>query len=161
MKRTRSLIVLISTDFLASAPQIMKIHFWKILVFGCSLYGCQSKDESNVGVSKKDGNGSERFEEFYQRFHNDSLYQISRIQFPLPGINSDEMSVEDSVYFWKKEGWLMHHPVDTTLFHRKATMLEGVVEEEITSDDPGVYLKRTFRVIGGKWYLVLFEDVNL
>ena len=132
------------------------------ILFLISLFmSCQTRDTPEGGSNEKKVKERERFDVFYKEFHKDSLFQISRIKFPLPGINTDDMEVEDTTYFWKKEEWSMHHMVDTTLFFKKTSISDSIVEEEITSEDPGVYIKRKFQYTQGKWYLVLYEDVNL
>lgn len=137
-----------------------KNKVWNILFFSFLFIGCQIQDKP-----KSNGNNNElvkeQFDAFYTKFHNDSLFQISRIKFPLPGINTDEMTVEDTTYYWKKDEWVMQHMVDTTLFSKKMLISDTAVEEEITSKDPGVIIKRKFQRIKGKWHLVLYEDVNL
>ncbi len=42
------------------------------------------------------------FDVFYEKFHNDTSFQLRRVVFPLPGVNTEEMSVLDSVYFWEE-----------------------------------------------------------
>src|SRR5690606_32633195 len=121
---------------------------------------CQMPDNPKSGSVSRKEIVIEQFNAFYREFHKDSVFQISRIQFPLPGINSDEMTVEDTIYHWKENEWLMQYMVDTTLFSRKTSISDTLVVEEITSKDPGVIIKRKFQNIEGKWYLVLYEDVN-
>jgi len=133
----------------------MCIMLFSMIVFVCCRSGSPEGNSSTVVA------GGETFNSFYKAFHQDSLFQISRIQFPLPGINSDDMTVNDSIYFWKKEDWLFQHMVDTTLFIRKLSITDGTAEEDITSKEPGVLIKRRFKNDRGKWYLVLYEDVNL
>ena len=125
-----------------------------------AFFGCQTavKPQSSNKVVKLE---KEQFSSFYQKFHTDSLFQISRIRFPLPGINSDDMTVEDTAYHWTKGKWMMHHLVDTTSFTRKLSVSNNTVIEVITSTDSGVIIKRTFQNIKGKWFLVRYEDTNL
>lgn len=131
-------------------------------LFLTSLFmGCQITDESKSKNNIRQINEKESFDVFYKQFHRDSLFQISRIKFPLPGINSDEMTIEDTSYYWKKADWLMQHMIDTTLFSRKMSVSDNIVEEVIRSNDPGFFIKRDFKSIKGNWYLVLYEDVNL
>ncbi len=60
---------------------------------------------------------------FYQRFHDDSLYQLEHIIFPLQGIpaEADSATIVDGRFRWQKEDWIMHHPIEDsrTQFSRK------------------------------------------
>ena len=71
------------------------------------------------------------------------------------------MTVEDSLYFWNREDWLMHNAIDTSVFFKKTLVSDHLVEEVITSNEPGLFVKRKFENLEGKWYLVLYENVNL
>ena len=138
-----------------------KIQICIIQLLMSSFISCQALDTHKKQTGKKEVNESESFNNFYKKFHKDSLFQISRIKFPLRGINSDEMTVEDTTYIWRKEEWLMQHVIDTTLFNIKVIISDTIVEEEVTSKDPGVFVKRKFQYMKGKWFLVLYEDVSL
>lgn len=114
------------------------------------LFGCAQKKNQPVK--------GEMFKAFYKKFHQDSVFQISRIKFPLPGINSEEMEVGDTVYYWQKKNWVVSHLVDTTLFKIKLSLSDSVAEEEITNQYPDLLIKRKFQRINGDWYLVYYES---
>src|SRR5690606_20979735 len=120
------------------------------LVVLATLISCGAPETSQENIDQMK---PESFESFYIRFHKDSLFQIDRIKFPLPGINTDEMTVEDSLYFWNKKDWLMHNAIDTSKFFKKMFGSDHLVEEVITSNEPGVFVKRKFENLKGKWYL--------
>lgn len=127
-----------------------KIKVLSFLAASIILYECTTKrnvpDKGEVFVS------------FYHRFHKDSAFQISRIRFPLPGINSEAMEVGDTVYYWQKKDWVLSHLVDTTLFKRKISLSDSVAMEEITNQYPDLLIKRKFQRINGDWYLVYYES---
>lgn len=133
------------------------MKFSKMFIVGSLvLFGCSS----NVNNPDVDSD----FKVFYKRFHEDTVFQKERVRFPLPGINTDEMSVLDSNYFWKKENWqIQKEPkIDNTGdFIMEINETDSIVEEMIYSKIPGFVFRRKFKKIEGEWYLIRLEDVNL
>ncbi len=70
-------------------------------VFAIALIACGS------GAPKQDADGREDFEAFYKKFHEDTLFQYQRIEFPLAGIGADG---NDKI--WTEEDWVLQKPVD-------------------------------------------------
>ena len=97
----------------------------------------------------------ENFNSFYNRFHSDSLFQISRVKFPLA--NSEKADIE-------KNNWIMHRStinnIDTSMFKTKITKTDNYYKEVIYIEGGGFYLERVFKRINGKWYLTSFVDEN-
>ncbi len=123
--------------------------------FLCFLFlGCVLKAKQDVEADS--------FDVFYEKFHSDTAFQISRIVFPLPGINTEEMSVLDSIYFWEREGWEYHQKpkvYGSDEYGIKVQKTDSIVEEVIYSKIPGFVFKREFKKINGEWYLVRLESV--
>lgn len=105
----------------------------------------------------------ENFSSFYQKFHTDSSFQMERIVFPLPGINTDDMTVEDTIYYWHAIEWEMHKPLnlDGTDFKVETRESEKEVIEKLYMDDSGFIIERKFELIDGRWFLTFFSNVNL
>lgn len=119
---------------------------------------------------------NENFEVFYKRFYSDSLFQISRIIFPLKGFNSDEYDSElgkkNPPYFWKKNEWtfLETLPQNYVRYEKKDWVEEYKKEikhnkdltvlEKIFIVDSGYIDERIFKLIKGKWYLVFYSYRN-
>lgn len=119
------------------------------------MYGCRS---IQVQMAQED------FDEFYARFLTDSAFQMSRIKFPLPGVNAVEMeNREDTVYYWKKEDWIMlkKPDLDTALYERKVTVTDTLATDEIFMEDAGFYFKTVYEPVERKWYLVYMVDSNM
>ena len=104
----------------------------------------------------------ENYNEFYSRFHSDSLFQLSRISFPIGGFILNEDGEPEP---WTKENWLMHRikatDIDTTLFKVQITQTPDSVSELIYIEDGGFMARRTFKLKDGKWYLVFYSDEDL
>ena len=109
--------------------------------------------------------GKEEFDAFYSKFIRDSVFQTGRIVFPLPGINTDEMEVEDTVYYWQKANWKMYEGipsnVDTTEFKINKVRIDSIAVDEVALKDASFGVKYVFKLKKGKWYLARYENINL
>ena len=87
---------------------------------------------------------------------------ISRIKFPLKGINTDDMEISDTIYYWEKDDWVIHRKIDTNIFDVSLIRSDTLIIEKITTKDyPGLYVESNFKRINHKWYLIYYTDVNL
>src|SRR5690349_10889955 len=111
---------------------MQKIVGW--LIFSLLLISCSNESRRN----NKAGTSDEPFQEFYDRFHEDSLFQLARIVFPLAGFDNerhlatpdkDSITVlggENVNVYWQKKGWNMQRILfDTTRFHIKKVDLDS------------------------------------
>ena len=82
-----------------------KILFFKFLIIISSLflYSCDKREINRISESNKRKNIIEDFDRFYDKFHKDSIFQISRIKFPLDGAKFD--SGEEMK--WSINNWTM------------------------------------------------------
>jgi hypothetical protein len=105
---------------------------------------------------------NESFEPFYIKFHKDSVFQMSRIKFPLQGyaIDTSEMPIT-----WTKNNWVMHHStiqqVDTSRYKVESELHNTYYKEKIYIEGGGFSAERIFKKLNGKWYLVSFIDEDL
>lgn len=106
--------------------------------------------------------GVERFDVFYQRFHKDSLFQLSRVKFPLPGVNTEvdhvwkqKYGADPVNYHWTKQDWPMHRLLtDTVTYKIRRRKEKGMLVEDIYIPDSDFLFTRKFRLLDGKWFLV-------
>lgn len=124
-------------------------------------FSCRETLKTEQEDKGQELNESENFYNFYKNFHQDSLFQMSRISFPLPGINTDEMTVEDTTYYWHQHKWIMHHEVNESQFKIERDVSDILVTEKILTEDPGFFIERKFESIDGKWFLTYYASVNL
>ena len=106
----------------------------------------------------------EDFQQFYEQFHRDSLYQIERIQFPLQGVRTDETGpgIVNGIYYRAREDWRMHRPLTRNSGFLKKQILvnEDLIEEAIV-DEKGLFgMKRRFAKFGEEWYLIYYSGMN-
>lgn len=104
---------------------------------------------------------AENFDRFYDRFHSDSLFQLSRIRFPLGGYRAD--GVEHAK--WSQKDWpLMRtriYDVDTTEFKISYRKSDTEFIQKVWLEDSGFSSEARFRLINNRWYLVYILDLNL
>ena len=102
---------------------------------------------------------------FYQRFHDDSLYQMEHVIFPLQGIPSaaDSTTISDDNFRWQQEDWVMHHPIEDggTQFSRSFKKISNEMVIENIRIAGGQYgMQRRFSKSGDDWYLIYYAAVN-
>ena len=101
---------------------------------------------------------TENFDNFYQRFHSDSVFQISRVQFPLKG---QKIEMEGTTS-WKKEKWQMikawASEIDRKTYNVKTSKKEDSYFEGIYCKNCIFSFEMEYRLINGKWYLVYLME---
>lgn len=105
------------------------------------------------------------FERFYERFHSDSLFQISRIQFPLPGLpsNPSAAQLDGESYFHTLDEWRMHRRIDFDKepgVTRDVESFGDIVNERICVNNTFCQLRRFYLRDDG-WYLIHYDDLNM
>jgi hypothetical protein len=109
-------------------------------------------------VTKPSGKKTEKFESFYDKFHSDSLYQISRVQFPLKG---QQIHLKKSSS-WKKENWLMIKArageIDRNEYNVKILRKDDSYFEGIYCKNCAFSFEMEYKLINGKWYLVYLQE---
>lgn len=103
----------------------------------------------------------ENFDEFYNRFHADSVFQMERIKFPLKGIKVDWKGKKK----WSKKNWITMktkiYDVDTIEFRTDYKKTDDSFMEKFWVEDSGYYSEYRFNLIKKKWYLVYAREQNL
>ncbi|MBL7797874.1 MAG: hypothetical protein JNJ90_15375 [Saprospiraceae bacterium] len=107
------------------------------------------------------------FNEFYEKFHADSLYQVAHISWPLQGLTTvqlDSTRQEKQAIYWEKANWRMHRPVNFSSgeFQRKLQVLgDELVVEHISYAAANFGLERRFvRSNQGEWELIYYADMQ-
>lgn len=105
----------------------------------------------------------EKFADFNLKFNSDSLFQMSRIKFPIGGKKIDGWETREA---WSMENWeMLKLPVSRKNkfkeYHHKVVYSDTVVTEKYWIENSGFSTEVRFRKVDGKWFLVYFNDVNL
>ena len=120
-----------------------------------SLFSCQreaAKDFSDFDV-------------FYGKFHQDSLFQIAHITFPLEGLpaNADSIALSTNDFRWQLEDLQMHKPFDSKNgeFEIEFSSLgEDLIIEKVMHKSGTYGMLRRFARISGEWHLIYYAGFN-
>jgi hypothetical protein len=144
------------------------------------LIGSCVTNQSNVDESKADSlslfydlvGGKEKplfgadtlkedFKDFHDRFIQDSLFQVSRLKFPLGG----KRILDDESYDWNLDNWTMIkvslYEIDTTEYKHKLEIQEDPEYKSFRLFIPnsGFEFSARFQLIEHKWHLVFCVDM--
>ena len=111
---------------------VMPVLCFFILV-GCNKLNPKTDENSSNATSLT---GIADFDNFYYRFHSDSIFQINHVQFPLQGIpsNAGELEIDETTFRWKKEDWVHHNLLTNPSFESNFQILdESLITEYILS----------------------------
>lgn len=107
------------------------------------------------------------FAAFYDKFHTDSVYQMTHIAWPLQGDKSEQV---DSTHYekkeiaWQQSNWKMHRPVDYSSgdYKRQIQVLgDGLLVEYIMITAGGFGVERRFaKQPDGEWNLIFYSDIQ-
>ena len=105
----------------------------------------------------------EEFAKFNQKFHSDSVFQMSRIKFPIGGKKVEGWQERET---WNTKNWeILKSPVTSKNkfkeFQHKVVYSDTLVTEKYWLPDAGFSTEVRFQKVDGKWFLVYFNDVNL
>ena len=118
-----------------------------------------------VWSCSRDTGLSADFEKFYEKFHEDSSYQIAHIPFPIEGVPSfsDSLASADPNFRWTMDNWKIHRPFDFegSAYSQTFTALgDDIIVEQIKHSSGSFAMVRRFARLGGEWYLIYFADMN-
>ncbi len=121
---------------------------------------------------------TEDFRQFLKEFYTDSLFQVSRIVFPLKGERNIDVPITatnvlgDSIIDgWEKKDWRMltdtYFPnkdtviiIDTERYVRKIKKGNETAVIDTYIEDSGFSVKEVFALKKKKWYLVIFSTLS-
>jgi hypothetical protein len=146
-------------------------QFVPVLFTALLICSCGKRKHNNPSINApadltaatySDNVYGESFERFNERFHNDSTFQISRVEFPIGGKYVDDLVSR----VWSADNWeILITPVsaitDTTHYKHSLVRTDTFVTEKFWIEQSGFKVERRFEKKGGKWYLVYYDDINL
>ncbi|MEM7101827.1 MAG: hypothetical protein AAF502_01775 [Bacteroidota bacterium] len=138
-------------------------HTLVLLIVFVGLSSCKLGDnEKQQPESNAETGLPEGFDDFYKRFHRDSLYQIDHITFPLQGVEDFADTIDPNApFYWERDEWIMHREIDLEEkgFNREIKALGYMVEETIRNADNFGTIRR-FYFADGEWNLVYYVGIN-
>ncbi len=104
------------------------------------------------------------FVAFYERFLQDSIYQIEHINFPLEGI-PDNVSNHPNYtqdFRWQQSEWIMHRSFqgDSTGFSSSFSQLGPIIMEKLLHESGQYGMLRRFSNDGDEWRLIYYAGLN-
>ena len=134
------------------------------LLAGFVFVACKQKNETASGASSPAQTLPDDFEVFYEKFHQDTAYQLAHIIFPLEGRPAlrDDMPAPDASFRWQKEDWLFHKPYDDMggTFSRSFLSFSDIVTENIEEGTGQFTMTRRFAKMDGDWYLIYYKEMG-
>lgn len=142
----------------------MKLNYFLIgfLLFTACGQG-EAEPNEITGSSTEKPEPLAEFIQFYEQFHQDSLFQIEHILFPLAGAPS--MLTNQAVpsgFKWQREDWVMQQPLDPDGEFKQqfSPVDEALVIEYIVHESGKYAMERRFARLGDEWNLIYYSDLN-
>ena len=120
------------------------------------------KNDPSKGVSRE---LPADFVAFYEKFHQDSAYQMAHIIFPLEGYPSqvDSATIAEGTFRWYADTWRMHKMAGFTSTDFTRTFeekLPGMMNETVLQNGSPYGMFRRFYKRGDEWFLIFYSDMN-
>lgn len=146
----------------------MKCKFIIFFIVTVAFISCKKNEIDKEPVSKVSIKKSqttekpENFEDFNKKFHSDSLFQVSRVDFPIEGKHISGFEQHE----WTRKNWQFHAiPVAETTeigeYEHSLVKTDSLVTEKFWIPDSGFEVERQFKLINNKWFLIFYNDINL
>ncbi len=142
----------------------MRTLFFLILLLPLAF--CKNRATENSAVSTaEEVELAKDFVDFYKKFHEDSLFQIERIQWPLPGKEIERgadgaLRLADGLG-WQKENWVFQRlpTLNTGEFARDFEPLgpDLMIEKITTTGDVKYLILRRWAKMSGEWRLIFYS----
>jgi len=133
----------------------------------CGFKRDYSKESSSNSKSFRPND--EDFNMFYNQFYSDSIFQRSRIHFPLKGVvkywdEEDETKIislhwtpEQVNQISSKQNLLVNYPnLKSELTKKRKTVIE-----KFWIENSGFSIERRYEVLNHKWYLTYYDLCNV
>jgi len=133
----------------------LPVLIWTILVIACT--------NKPVNEAAKDAISEENFNEFFEKFTSDSLFQINRVKFPwtIPSEDGEELVIhktdwQHASFFYQED--FATRPIDA--YTQEIRTYGDTVKIEQRGVDNGIHIDFLFAKIDNKWFLVSEEDLS-
>ena len=126
------------------------------------ILGCNQKEETSTIQANA---VPQDFMDFYRKFHSDSLFQISHINFPLEGLPSyaDPEDLKDGKFYWKLDEWQFQRSIDFEFSDFERVLMpinDFLIEETILHKKDKLALQRKYVKFGEEWTLIYYSGLN-
>jgi hypothetical protein len=157
------------------APNILILSFFILIFLGCRPEAIKigektlTESKNELTEIKIPENVDEDFKDFLNYFSKDSIFQVSRVIFPLRVLEVDENNMIDSIEksISKKEYTKLDftYPKDALTrefdkYTQKIKTTENKTVVEIRGFDNGICTDFVFEKLNGKWFLKSWNDTS-
>lgn len=124
--------------------------------------GAVAEDNTAIAADTLPGD----FVTFYDRFHQDSAFQMDHIMFPLEGLpnsSGDNDTLTSDRFFWQKANWKLHKPFTDPGQHFTQwyeVPNDRIIEHWIQMNGTNLYMKRRFAKLEDGWYLIYYQGLR-
>ncbi|HPO66518.1 MAG TPA: hypothetical protein PKY76_11230 [Bacteroidales bacterium] len=144
----------------------MRVQNCIAMVFVILCLGCGDGNKQPNRIINED------FNEFYNKFYSDSIFQMSRIVFPLKGKHCLDGCLPESPVAteWSKNEWSFLQAADEVndsiirygdyVYRREIKKSDTLVVERIYIPDSGFEILAKYSLKEQKWYLVYYSEAN-
>ena len=130
---------------------------------------------SKIAIHSMKWNDEEDFIPFLKKFMSDSLFQFSRVQFPLeceaysePQLDGDNWVMPDTILLLNRSDWNFGTLYDGLEFliqfsHSASSEIPQTddIILEVTGIETGLFMKYFFKRINNQWYLIKFLNKSM
>lgn len=119
-------------------------------------------NEEKVPVATSNKNDLENFNHFFRLFNHDTVFQISRINFPLKvKINNDDLELVDYVIPKEKYTTInLDKKPEERDFNQELILKKDKAVIQQRGIDNGIFIDYFFEKKDGKWQLITWVDVS-
>lgn len=124
---------------------------------------CNTKTDKPIAYEQRELPAD--FVQFYEKFHEDSLFQMEHIQWPLRGIPStaDSITWTDDDYYFMPDLWTIHTNSgfnDTTYVRTYKVLNDMMIMEFIQMRNAPFGMERRFVKMDSSWTMIYYVGMN-
>jgi len=105
------------------------------------------------------------FAQFYDRFHQDTAFQMERVLFPLPGLprEADSSMIASGTFRWTPDNWRIQKPIkfeESNFEQQLVRVSKDLIIEKIINKEYGLQIERRFSRLEDGWHLIYYSALN-
>jgi len=147
---------------------ILPVLAFAFISVNCNKVKEEAKSNSEIAV-KSDSIAKpikkelpENFDEFNKKFHSDSIFQVSRVDFPIEGKHVSGFEQ----FNWTKKNWQFQvipvaEKTEIEEYQHSLVKTDTLITERFWIPNSGFEVERQFKLINNKWFLIYYNDINL
>jgi hypothetical protein len=144
-----------------------RLIIWTLLLFSCGTKTNDSTADKNTESIKTDL-VEENFNDFFERFKTDSIFQVERVMFPMtikswdtdedkPTTDKIEISNWRHLEFEYNDEYAKR---EIDAYTQETKMYADSAKIQLRGVDNGIHIDYEFTTIGGQWFLVSEKDYS-